>query len=53
MMKVLAGDGKEYEFGRGMDGEANPLGLTLGGLEYEEERGLVSLIVVDDSDEED
>jgi hypothetical protein len=53
MMKVLADDGEVYEFGRDLDGEANPLGLNLGGLEYNEERGVVSLIVVDDSDHSD
>ena len=53
MMKVLAKDGEKYEFGRGLSGEENPLGLTLGGLVYNEERGLVSLIVVDDSDDEE
>ena len=45
MMKVLAKDGKRYKFGRYLDGEANPLRLNLGGLVYDEERGLVSLIV--------
>ncbi len=44
MMKVLADDGNRYEFGRDLDGEANPLGLNLGGLEYNEERGVVSLV---------
>ena len=45
MMKVLAKDGKRYGFGRGLSGEENPLRLTLEGLVYDEERGLVSLIV--------
>jgi hypothetical protein len=54
MMKVLACDGKKYRFGSDLSGEENPLGLTLGGLEYDEERGLASLIVVDDdSDDEE
>ena len=44
MMKVLAKD-RRYRFGRDLFGEENPLRLTLEGLEYDEERGLVSLIV--------
>jgi hypothetical protein len=44
MMKVLANDGG-YEFGRGLSGDDNPLGLTLGGLVYNEGRILVSLRV--------
>ena len=42
-MKVLAKDGERYWFGRDLDGEENPLGLTLRGLRYNEERGVVSL----------
>ena len=44
MMKVLAGDGEEYKFGRYLEEEENPLRLTLRGLEYDEESGLVSLV---------
>ena len=44
MMKVLARDGKVYKFGRGLSEEENPLGLTLRGLRYNEERGVVSLV---------
>ena len=44
MMKVLAWDGKEYGFGGGLSEEENPLGLTLRGLRYNEERGVVSLV---------
>ena len=44
MMKVLAGDGEEYKFGRGLVGEENPLRLTLEGLVYNGERGVVSLV---------
>jgi hypothetical protein len=43
MMKVLAWDGERYGFGEYIYGEENPLGLTLGGLKYNEDRGLVSL----------
>ena len=54
MMKVLAKDGKIYDLGRALSGEENPLGLKLEGLVYKEEgRGLVSLIVVDESDDEE
>jgi hypothetical protein len=44
MMKVLAKDGWQYEFGRYLSAEENPLGLTLGGLKCSEERGLASLV---------
>ena len=44
MMKVLAWDGEKYRFGRDMDEEENPLGLTLEGLVYNGERGVVSLV---------
>ena len=44
MMKVLAVDGEEYKFGRSLSGEENPLGLTLEGLVYNGERGVVSLV---------
>ena len=43
MMKVLAKD-KGKQFGRRLSEEENPLGLTLGGLVYNEERGVVSLV---------
>ena len=42
MMKVLAWDGEKYKFGRVLSGEENPLGLTLRGLVYNEERGVIS-----------
>ena len=45
MMKVLAWDGKKYKFGRDLSADENPLRLTLGGLVYNEERGLASLVV--------
>ena len=44
MMKVLAKDGKVYRFGRDLYGDENPLGISLQGLEYDEDRGLVSLV---------
>ncbi len=44
MMKVLAGDGERYQFGEDLSAEENPLGLNLEGLDYDEERGLVSLL---------
>ena len=46
MMKMLARDrdGGRYKFGRGLSGEENPLRLTLKGLVYDEERGVVSLM---------
>ena len=43
--------GSWYGFGEALSREENPLGLTLDGLEYDEERGLASLIV-DDSDDD-
>jgi hypothetical protein len=43
MMKVLAKDGGMFKFGGGLSEEENPLGLTLGGLVYNEEREVVSL----------
>ena len=43
MMKVLAKDGMVYKFGRDMDGEENPLGLSLGSFRYNEKKGLLSL----------
>jgi hypothetical protein len=46
MMKVLAVDGEKYRFGEDLSAEENPLGLTLGRLEYNEERGVVSLVEV-------
>jgi hypothetical protein len=50
MMKVLAKDGEEYDFGRGLSAEKNPLGLSLRELEYNEERGLVTLGDLDTDD---
>jgi hypothetical protein len=44
MMKVLARD-KGYRFGKDMDEEDNPLGLTLEKLRYDADRGLVSLVI--------
>ena len=46
MMKVLAGDGERYEFGRGLSGEENSSGLSLRVLKFNEERGLLSLVEV-------
>jgi hypothetical protein len=53
MMKVLANDGKEYDFGEDLDAEENPFELNLRGLDYAEGRGLVSLREVDEVDEVD
>ena len=55
MMKVLAWDwdGMGYWFGRYLSADENPLRWARGGLEFNVERGLVSLIVVDDLDDEE
>ncbi len=44
MIKVLAWDGEKYRFGKWLSEEENPLGLTLHGLKYNEERGVASLV---------
>ena len=46
MMKVLAKDGGRYEFGEDISADENPLGLSLRGLKYSEEGGIVSLVLV-------